>query len=122
MILKNYLVVGLICAFLPGSLGSLDSLGAQGSLEAIVRGLLERDEGSCEAQCFVLFGYKICFVSADCMDTTTRGTTRRTTTQPEVVCESDVSDYIGDGMCDDDNNNEACDFDGGDCCLETGKD
>ena len=23
--------------------------------------------------------------------------------------------WIGDGLCDDENNNEACDFDGGDC-------
>ena len=26
--------------------------------------------------------------------------------------------YIGDGYCDDVNNNEMCEFDGGDCCLE----
>merc|ERR1719203_860685 len=25
--------------------------------------------------------------------------------------------YKGDGVCDDDNNNEGCDWDGGDCCL-----
>ena len=25
---------------------------------------------------------------------------------------------IGDGYCDDDNNNEFCGFDGGDCCLD----
>ena len=24
--------------------------------------------------------------------------------------------YIGDGICDDENNNESCQFDGGDCC------
>ena len=27
-----------------------------------------------------------------------------------------LPDYIGDGFCDDDNNNEACGFDNGDCC------
>ena len=26
--------------------------------------------------------------------------------------------YIGDGYCDDENNNEMCEFDQGDCCLE----
>ena len=26
--------------------------------------------------------------------------------------------YIGDGFCDDDNNNEYCGYDGNDCCLE----
>ena len=24
--------------------------------------------------------------------------------------------YIGDGYCDDENNNAGCNFDGGDCC------
>ena len=27
-----------------------------------------------------------------------------------------ISIWIGDGYCDDTNNNEGCDFDGGDCC------
>ena len=27
-------------------------------------------------------------------------------------------EYKGDGYCDDDLNNEACEFDEGDCCLE----
>ena len=27
--------------------------------------------------------------------------------------------WIGDGQCDDDNNNPECDFDGGDCCSDT---
>ena len=31
-------------------------------------------------------------------------------------CDSDVPYYIGDGWCDDENNNESCGFDGGDCC------
>ena len=26
------------------------------------------------------------------------------------------SSWKGDGSCDDENNNEGCDFDGGDCC------
>ena len=30
-----------------------------------------------------------------------------------------VTSYIGDGYCDDDNNNDACQFDGGDCCDQT---
>ena len=29
--------------------------------------------------------------------------------------------YIGDGFCDDDNNNELCGYDGNDCCLENVK-
>ena len=31
-------------------------------------------------------------------------------------CGSDVPNYIGDGYCDDENNNDDCNFDGGDCC------
>ena len=31
-------------------------------------------------------------------------------------CESVVPQYIGDGWCDDENNNNDCNFDGGDCC------
>ena len=31
-------------------------------------------------------------------------------------CESDYADYVGDGYCDDANNNEGCQFDDGDCC------
>ena len=27
--------------------------------------------------------------------------------------------YVGDGFCDDLNNINSCNFDGGDCCLET---
>ena len=30
-----------------------------------------------------------------------------------------ISDYIGDGYCDSDNNLGACSWDGGDCCFET---
>merc|ERR1711939_1286485 len=29
--------------------------------------------------------------------------------------------YKGDGNCDDNNNNEGCDYDGGDCCYKTVK-
>ena len=31
-------------------------------------------------------------------------------------CDSAVRNWIGDGFCDDQNNNGACNFDGGDCC------
>ena len=31
-------------------------------------------------------------------------------------CESGFAHYIGDGYCDDENNNVGCQFDGGDCC------
>ena len=31
-------------------------------------------------------------------------------------CSSNNPGWIGDGWCDDETNNEACDFDGGDCC------
>ena len=33
-------------------------------------------------------------------------------------CNSDNPSWIGDGWCDDETNNEGCDFDGGDCCLD----
>ena len=39
-----------------------------------------------------------------------------TTTKAPLVCDSDAKDYIGDGYCDDANNNEACGYDSGDCC------
>ena len=29
------------------------------------------------------------------------------------------SDYQGDSYCDDANNNEGCEYDGGDCCAQT---
>ena len=33
-----------------------------------------------------------------------------------------IADWVRDGFCDDSNNNEACTFDGGDCCgLSTKK-
>jgi len=32
---------------------------------------------------------------------------------------SGTESYIGDGYCDSQNNNEACSYDGGDCCEET---
>ena len=45
-----------------------------------------------------------------------------TTTMASVTltCEDvmGTSGWIGDGMCDDTNNNVPCLFDGGDCCLE----
>ena len=36
-----------------------------------------------------------------------------------IVCESPYPQYIGTGICLDQNNNKACDYDGGDCCLPT---
>ena len=33
-----------------------------------------------------------------------------------IGCESDIPFSIGDGYCQDENNNEGCHFDGGDCC------
>ena len=33
-------------------------------------------------------------------------------------CDSSLQAWHGDGYCDDDLNNQACGFDGGDCCLE----
>ena len=38
---------------------------------------------------------------------------------PDIGC--GLPKYKGDGNCDDDNNNEACDYDGGDCCAKTVK-
>ena len=32
------------------------------------------------------------------------------------ACSSPIPHYIGDGWCDDENNNDGCGFDGGDCC------
>jgi len=43
-------------------------------------------------------------------------------TDPEndclVDCNGNVT-WVGDGFCDNSNNNEACEFDGGDCCYST---
>jgi len=39
--------------------------------------------------------------------------------EPPASCGS--PDYKGDGNCDDDNNNKACDYDGGDCCGKSVK-
>ena len=33
------------------------------------------------------------------------------------VCDSGTFAFIGDGFCDDENNNKNCFFDGGDCCF-----
>ena len=37
----------------------------------------------------------------------------------DSACEA--LDYKGDGNCDDDNNNDGCDYDGGDCCAKSVK-
>merc|ERR1711962_582983 len=52
--------------------------------------------------------------------TTKAPTTKAPTTKaPTTVAPSGCSkpNYKGDGICDDENNNEGCDFDGGDCCI-----
>merc|ERR1711939_847777 len=41
--------------------------------------------------------------------------------QSPAVSTCALPKYKGDGNCDDDNNNEACDYDGGDCCAKTVK-
>ena len=33
-----------------------------------------------------------------------------------LITECEIPGLHGDGVCDDENNNEACFFDGGDCC------
>jgi len=44
-------------------------------------------------------------------------TTTTTTAAPEpATCTSPLKCYIGDSFCDAENNNEACQWDGGDCC------
>ena len=34
----------------------------------------------------------------------------------QTGCTSNIPGYIGDGFCDDQNNNEGCHYDQGDCC------
>ena len=34
----------------------------------------------------------------------------------KIGCENDIPGYVRDSHCDDQNNNEGCLFDGGDCC------
>lgn len=54
--------------------------------------------------------------------------TPRTVLPPRVIpqptaypsCKGSTS-YVGDGLCDPENNNAECDFDGGDCCKNTCK-
>ena len=45
---------------------------------------------------------------------TTTNTTRTTTTTTEAA--NCMTWWIGDSYCDAENNNAACDYDGGDCC------
>ena len=33
-----------------------------------------------------------------------------------LIAGCEIPEYYGDNYCDDENNNEACFFDGGDCC------
>ena len=37
-------------------------------------------------------------------------------TPSTMSCDSDYAHYISDNYCDDESNNEVCDWDGGDCC------
>ena len=39
-----------------------------------------------------------------------------TTTVTPIMGPCGSPDYVGDGQCDDDNNNADCGYDGGDCC------
>ena len=47
--------------------------------------------------------------------TITNAITTPTTTTTNIVCFGKEA-FIGDGFCDDENNNEECNWDGGDCC------
>ena len=46
-------------------------------------------------------------------------TAATTTTTGGASCASGLEQYIADGYCDDKNNVEECQWDGGDCCLDT---
>merc|ERR1739848_906751 len=51
---------------------------------------------------------------------TTKKTTKKATTpKPKNPC--GAPDYVGDSVCDDNNNNKGCKYDGGDCCPKTVK-
>ena len=50
-----------------------------------------------------------------CLEPTTT-TTTTTASTPPANC---IQGWIGDNYCDDQNNNEACQYDGGDCCNNT---
>ena len=45
--------------------------------------------------------------------TTSTTNTKMTTTTAVSAC---TNNYVGDGYCDDENNIEVCNWDGGDCC------
>jgi hypothetical protein len=49
---------------------------------------------------------------------TTKPPTQPPTTKPPAGC--GVPDYVDDGLCDDGNNNEECNYDNGDCCPPHG--
>ena len=55
----------------------------------------------------------ICNIQCKCIDPKNLGE------PPKDPC--GAPDYKGDGVCDDDNNNKGCDYDGGDCCAKTVK-
>ena len=51
--------------------------------------------------------------------TTTAATTTMAPTTTAAATTCGIPDYVGDGYCDDINNNEDCPWDGGDCCDPT---
>ena len=53
----------------------------------------------------------IYILCTECLCLGTATTSGTTTTSGECI-----QSWIGDGWCDDENNNDGCNFDGGDCC------
>jgi len=57
--------------------------------------------------------------------TTAAPTTAAPTTAAPTTCQGNLGNFgqswIGDNYCDDENNNAACQFDGGDCCNNSGQ-
>merc|ERR1711981_961635 len=54
---------------------------------------------------------KFC-LECKCLDPNNQG-------EPEAPAVCGKANFKGDGTCDDDNNNEGCDYDGGDCCAKS---
>ena len=42
-----------------------------------------------------------------------------TTAAPTCASVGGITHWVGDNWCDDENNNAACNYDGGDCCKDT---
>ena len=53
-------------------------------------------------------------------ETSPKTTTPKTTT-PKSKKTCGAPSYVGDGNCDDNNNNKGCGYDGGDCCAKSVK-